>query len=105
MADVEILGASVASLSKTLASQLEAGHYPKPSFAADGPAAFPPDPEIQEPRLKLIEALSDLLSLATGPLDYLFLHGGLIVSNPSLNLYAWPIDLPIPALRTFMKGI
>ena len=82
MADLETLGTTVASLSKTFASQLEAAHYPKPSFAAESPATFPPEPEIQEPRLQLIEALTDLLNLATGAGDYLFLHSGLFVSIP-----------------------
>ena len=82
MADIETLGSTVATLSKTFASQLEASHFPKPSFAADSPAIYPPKPEIQEPRLQLIDALTDLLNLATGAGDYLFLQGGLLVSTP-----------------------
>jgi hypothetical protein len=79
MADIETLGASVASLSKIIAERLEAAKFPKPSFGKDTPAVFPPQPQIQEPRLQLIETLTDLLLLATGPGDYHFLHGGLFV--------------------------
>lgn len=45
------------------------------------PATFTPKPEIQEPRLQLIEALMDLLILATGAGDCLFLQGRLFVST------------------------
>ncbi|KAK4234121.1 6-hydroxytryprostatin B O-methyltransferase [Achaetomium macrosporum] len=75
--DMETLGAAVADLTKTLASKLQAANYPKPSFAADSPATFPLEDEIQKPRQQLIDTLTDLLHLATGPSDFLFLHGGL----------------------------
>lgn len=81
MTEFADLGATVASLTKSIASLLEAGKHAKPSFAADCPATFPAAPAIQEPRLQLIETLTDLLHLATGAGDYLFLHGGLFVSN------------------------
>lgn len=87
MAELETLGATIADLSKTLASRLQEGSYPKPSFAADSPPGFPPKAEIQGPRLQLIEALTDLLHLATGAGDYLFLHGGLFVSISNFLAY------------------
>jgi hypothetical protein len=90
-ADLETLGAEVARLSRTVAARLQKGNHPKPSFAADGPATFPHDLEIQQPRLQLIEALTDLLYLATGAGDYLFLHGGFFVrasSSPFPSEYA-----------------
>ena len=81
--DLEMLGVAVAQLSKTLADRLQAADCPKPSFAADSPGTFPSDPDIRQPRLQLIEALTDLLYLATGASDYLFLHAGLFVGRLS----------------------
>ncbi|GIZ46893.1 hypothetical protein CKM354_000999900 [Cercospora kikuchii] len=85
-ADLQSLGAKVASLSTILAAQLNAGKHPKPSFQKDGPASYPSDPAIQVPRHQLIDALNDLLLLATGASDYFFLHGGLFINHEKTTL-------------------
>ncbi|PPJ60938.1 hypothetical protein CBER1_08600 [Cercospora berteroae] len=85
-ADLQSLGAKVASLTTVLAAQLDAGNHPKPSFKQDGPAAYPPNASIQEPRHQLIDTLTDLLLLATGASDYFFLHGGLFINHEKTTL-------------------
>ncbi|KAK4141032.1 6-hydroxytryprostatin B O-methyltransferase [Dichotomopilus funicola] len=85
-ANLSAMGAEVAVLATTVAAALEKGGHPQPSFAADSPATFPPDADIQQPRLRLIEVLTDLLYLATGAGDYLFLHGGFFLNHDATVL-------------------
>ncbi|KAH6635099.1 O-methyltransferase-domain-containing protein [Chaetomium sp. MPI-SDFR-AT-0129] len=85
-ANLSAMGAEVAALATTVAAALEKGGHPQPSFAADSPATFPPDADIQQPRLRLIEVLTDLLYLATGAGDYLFLHGGFFLNHDATVL-------------------
>lgn len=97
---LESLGATVAKLSKELSMQLKAVNHPEPSFAADGPVALPPTPDIQVPRLQLIETLMDMLHLATGPSEYIFQQSFELNHDPfvfdalsQLNFYgAVPVD-------------
>ncbi|KAJ1533466.1 hypothetical protein HK405_000491, partial [Cladochytrium tenue] len=68
---LETLGAKIAELSKALSAQLKAANHPQPSFAADGSDALPTTPDVQGPRMQLIEAALDLVHLATGPSEYI----------------------------------
>ncbi|KAK5166026.1 uncharacterized protein LTR77_008287 [Saxophila tyrrhenica] len=79
-ADLESLGADVATLSRILALQLAATGSPKPTLAANGAPAFPLDRRVQEPRLELIEKATDLLHLATGANDYWYFQAGLYLN-------------------------
>ena len=69
---VEALGSTIADLSQSLASQLEALGQPEPSFAIDSPASLPQSPDIQGTRLKLLGTLETLHHLVVGPSDFWF---------------------------------
>jgi hypothetical protein len=79
---LEGLATTIAELTKALAGQLKDANHPEPSFAADSPSSLPPTPEIQGVRLQLVEALSDLLQLATGPSDYIFQQSLFVSPRP-----------------------
>ncbi|KAK1770138.1 O-methyltransferase-domain-containing protein [Phialemonium atrogriseum] len=66
------LAAKVAELTSTITNYLSSEGLPQPSFAADAPAQYPAVPEVTQPRLKLIQSLSDMLHLALGGRDYIF---------------------------------
>ena len=85
MANLQSLGVEVAELSKALSLQLQAGKHPQPSFASDSPSNYPHDPAIQLTRLRLLEKARDLLYLATGPADFVFLEICLFVSYLCLS--------------------
>jgi hypothetical protein len=82
------LAATVQHLTKSLLEGLAAADFPQPSFAPDAPPQLPPVPEIQGPRLQLVEALMKMLHLAMGPSEY-FLQLGFGVSH-SIHLNFQP---------------
>ncbi|KAF2209135.1 hypothetical protein CERZMDRAFT_87114 [Cercospora zeae-maydis SCOH1-5] len=103
-ADIESLGARVASLATVLAAQLDAGKHPKPSFSQDGPASYPNDASIQVPRHQLIDSLTDLLLLATGASDYFFLHGGLFKTTLDiLNQFDFFSRVPLDQTASYSE--
>jgi hypothetical protein len=65
------LALTITSQVSTINNFLEKNALPQPSFAVDGPASLPEDLEVQSARLALIEAATDMLHLAMGPLDYM----------------------------------
>lgn len=67
-ATLENLAATVVELSKSISSSLKSQGLEAPSFAADSPN-YPPNLEVQGPRMMLIETLSNMLYLAMGPTD------------------------------------
>jgi hypothetical protein len=72
--NLEGLAAKISESTKAIISYLHAEKLPEPSFAADGPSDYPKVPEVQGPRMELIEAAMDLLRMALGPKDYIFLE-------------------------------
>lgn len=77
---LEGLAGTVSELTAVLTNGLKAANFPQPSFAPDAPAQLPPSPDIQGPRLQLVEALMNMLHLAMGPSEY-FLQLGFGVSG------------------------
>ena len=75
---LERLGSSIAELSKSLASQLQALNHPEPSFAPNAPPSLPQTPKIQAARLQLMDSLMSFLHLLTGPREF-WLHQLLFV--------------------------
>ncbi|KAL4780404.1 O-methyltransferase [Aspergillus varians] len=86
--DFESLGANVSTLCSTIAARLKGENQPLPSFAPDSPARFPNDPLLQKSRQELITILTDLLYLASGPADYLFIESlaGLLHDATVVNI-------------------
>ena len=89
---LESLGSAVGELSKNLARQLEALSYPELTSEVDGPMTLPPVPEVQMPRLQLLETLAKLTHLVTGPSDY-WLQSGFFVCRSR--------KLPVPSLLVY----
>ncbi|KAH8885611.1 O-methyltransferase [Thozetella sp. PMI_491] len=81
---LESLGATIAELTKTLSTQLQAAKIPELSFAPDAPASLPPTPEVQIARTKLQEALLTLNHLVTGPHEF-WLREAFAMSNDPLT--------------------
>lgn len=67
------LAESVSQLATALSAKLEEGGFPAPSFNENGLADYPKLPEVVVLRLQLLDAVSDLYRLATGPNDSAFL--------------------------------
>ncbi|KAL7793744.1 O-methyltransferase domain-containing protein [Trichoderma ceciliae] len=65
------LAARVVNLSTTLTAALQESNSPLPSFSQDAPESLSPAPEVQGPRLQLIETLMKMLHLATGPSEFM----------------------------------
>lgn len=76
------LAAKVAELTSTITNYLSSEGLPQPSFAADAPAQYPAVPEVTQPRLKLIQSLSDMLHLALGGRDYIFTQSISVQNQP-----------------------
>jgi hypothetical protein len=68
------LAATITETAQAITRHLEANSLPIPSFAENGPAAYPPAPEILGPRFQLLEALTDMFHLAMGPSDLTFMQ-------------------------------
>ncbi|KAH0522998.1 hypothetical protein TsFJ059_008058 [Trichoderma semiorbis] len=68
---LESLAARVVELTTTLTTALQERNSPQPSFSEDAPELLSPAPEVQGPRLQLVETLTKMLHLATGPTEYL----------------------------------
>lgn len=83
---LESLAFKVAELTATITSYLNSEGLPQPSFAADSPAQYPAVPEITEPRMILIQSLSDMLHLALGGRDYIF--------TQSISVWHRPVHYP-----------
>jgi hypothetical protein len=81
MADLVKLAETVSQLAKALSSKLDEAGVAQPSFAEDGLVDYPKSPEIAGIRLTLLDAVSDLHRLATGPTDAIF-SGALFVRTP-----------------------
>lgn len=79
---LESLAARVADLTTTLTTALQERNSPQPSFSQDAPDLLSPAPEVQNPRLQLVETLTKMLHLATGPTEYL-IQQCLLVNFPS----------------------
>lgn len=79
---LESLAARVVDLTTTLTTALQERNSPQPSFSEDAPEFLSPAPEVQGPRLQLVETLTKMLHLATGPTEYL-IQQCLFVSFPS----------------------
>jgi len=69
---LESLAAKVAQLTWSITSYLNSEGLPQPSFAVDGPAAYPATPELTASRMMLIQSLTDMLHLARGGRDFIF---------------------------------
>ena len=67
------LAATISQTANAITSYLDAQNAPTPSFAEDSPVEYPSVPEVQGPRLQLIEALSDMILLAMGPAEFCFM--------------------------------
>ena len=83
---LESLAETIGQLSKTITSYLSLNGFAQPSFAIDAPPSYPPAPEVQGPRLMLIQALTDMLHLAYGSNDFLFQHTSLFVRPPCVSM-------------------
>ncbi|KAH8659815.1 O-methyltransferase-domain-containing protein [Xylariales sp. PMI_506] len=81
---LQSLAASIGELTEALTSQLKAASFPEPSFDPDAPESLPPAPEVQGPRLQLIENLTKMLHLVVGPSEYYINH--FMINNESLTL-------------------
>lgn len=66
--------AKVTELTTALTSHLESDGLPSVSFAADSKAEYALGPELTGARMKLIEALTDMLHLAKGGKDFIFME-------------------------------
>lgn len=82
---LKVLAETISQTAKAITSYLDAHDIPTPSFAEDSPTDYPSVPEVQGPRLKLIEALSDMMLLAMGPTDFCFMKP-IYVGLPNLSL-------------------
>ena len=71
---LEGLAAKITESTNTILSHLRAEGHPEPSFSADGPSDYPNVPAVQGPRMALIDAALDMLRMAMGPKDYIFLE-------------------------------
>lgn len=71
---LDSLAAKVGELTNAVTSYLRSEGLPPLSFAADSDAQYPVAKELTEPRLKLIGVLSDMLHLARGGRDFIFLE-------------------------------
>ncbi|EHK16303.1 uncharacterized protein TRIVIDRAFT_196109 [Trichoderma virens Gv29-8] len=80
---LESLAARVLNLTTVLTTALQERNSPQPSFSQDAPDFLSPAPEVQGPRLQLIETLTKMLHLATGPTEYL-LHQCLLPNADGL---------------------
>ncbi|KAL1840070.1 hypothetical protein VTK73DRAFT_3857 [Phialemonium thermophilum] len=69
------LAARVVDLTGRITSYLTAQGLPQPSFARDGGLEeYPEAPQVKGPRMRLIETLWDMLHLAMGGKDYVFMN-------------------------------
>ena len=68
------LAAKVVELTNTLTAYLESNGLPSVTFAADSEAEYALESELTGPRMKLIEALTDMLHLAKGGKDFIFME-------------------------------
>ncbi|KAF5549287.1 peptide transporter PTR2 [Fusarium mexicanum] len=68
-----------------LAAKLEKGGYSAPSFAQDGLADYPKDPEIIGLRMQLLDATTDLYRLALEPTDSSFMGPFLAFHDASIT--------------------
>ncbi|RMZ82434.1 hypothetical protein DV737_g2091, partial [Chaetothyriales sp. CBS 132003] len=82
--NLENIGTAIAQLSKSLADQLKALDQREPSFAADTPASFPQNAELQQIRVKLLDSLASLQHLVTGASDF-WINGCLFPNHDLLT--------------------
>ncbi|KAF4445637.1 Sterigmatocystin 8-O-methyltransferase [Fusarium austroafricanum] len=68
-----------------LAAKLEQGGHPAPSFAQDGLADYPKDPEVVGLRMQLLDATTDLYRLALGPTDSSFMAPLFAIHDSSIT--------------------
>lgn len=68
------LASKVAGLTNTITAYLESHGLPSITFAAESEAEYALESELTEPRMQLIEALTDMLHLAKGGKDFIFME-------------------------------
>lgn len=68
------LAETIAQAANTITSYLEFNNLPAPSFSENGPASYPMAPEVQDARLQLLGALSDMTHLTMGPESFSILQ-------------------------------
>ncbi|KAL7943599.1 O-methyltransferase domain-containing protein [Trichoderma barbatum] len=121
---LEGLAVRVLNLTTALTTALQEHNSPQPSFSRDAPDFLSPAPEVQGPRLQLVETLTKMLHLATGPTEYLIQQclfpnaDGLIIDflnrfdiwhlvplngSASYSEIATAIQLPEETVRRFLK--
>lgn len=65
------LAERISSQVDTITQSLDSQSLPQPSFRPDAPGAIPEDGQVQAARIALIEAASELILLAQGPIEYI----------------------------------
>lgn len=71
---LDSLASKISDQSKAITTYLSANGLRAPSFEGNNVAEYPPIPEVQEARLMLIESLMDMLHLAMGGSEYIFIQ-------------------------------
>jgi hypothetical protein len=101
------LAETVSQLAKILSAKLDEASIAQPSFAEDGLVDYPKSPEIAGVRLTLLDAVSDLHRLATGPTDNIF-SGALFLNYDAtildiLNQFNFWDAVPINGSATYTE--
>jgi len=65
------IASKISQAASTIETYLKTNSLPQPSFAPDAPNGLPYVPEILMAKMQLVELLSDLEILVTGPAEYL----------------------------------
>ncbi|KAF1808284.1 S-adenosyl-L-methionine-dependent methyltransferase [Eremomyces bilateralis CBS 781.70] len=68
------LASKVTEMATAVTSHMNSVNAPLPSLDKDGLHPYPPSPEVQGPRMMLIESLMDMLHVAIGPVEFQFWH-------------------------------
>ncbi|KAJ4055577.1 hypothetical protein NW756_003282 [Fusarium oxysporum] len=101
------LAEAASQAATALAVKLEKGGYSTPSFAQDGLADYPKDPEIIGLRMQLLDATTDLYRLALGPTDSSFMGPLLAFHDASvtniLNQFNFWNAVPIGGSATYAE--